>query len=76
MQEARVSGYRQITDPATGGERDQYLFSVKVARNQWGSIHFDRLDQVAPVVAMEAFAVGRDMTKTGIFRDIEPFKLV
>ncbi|CAM3529493.1 DUF4236 domain-containing protein [Halomonas lysinitropha] len=76
VQEARISGYRQITDPATGGERDQYLFSVKVTRTQWGKIHFDKLDQVDPVAAMEAFTLRRDMTKTGIFRDIEPFMLV
>ncbi|WP_163558368.1 DUF4236 domain-containing protein [Halomonas sp. NO4] len=76
VQEARISGYRQITDPATGGERDQYLFSVKVARKQWDRIHFDQLEQVDPVAAMEAFTLRRDMTKTGIFRDIEPFKLV
>lgn len=76
VQEARVSGYRQVTDPTTGGERDQYLFSVKVTREQWGRIHFDRLDQVDPVAALEAFTLRRDMTKTGIFRDIEPFKLV
>ncbi|MGM0536421.1 MAG: DUF4236 domain-containing protein [Pseudomonadota bacterium] len=76
VEEARISGYRQVTDPTTGGERDQYLFSVKVTREQWGKIHFDRLDQVDPVAAMEAFTLRRDMTKTGIFRDIEPFKLV
>ncbi len=76
VQEARVSGYRQVIDPATGGERDQYLYSVKVTREQWGRIHFDRLDQVDPVAAMEAFTLRREMTKTGIFRDIEPFKLV
>jgi hypothetical protein len=76
VQEARVSGYRQITDPATGGERDQYLYSVKVSRRQWEKIHFDKLEQVDPVAAMETFALRRDMTKTGIFRDIEPFKLV
>ncbi|WP_280553459.1 DUF4236 domain-containing protein [Halomonas sp. 25-S5] len=76
VQEARVSGYRQVNDPATGGERDQYLYSVKVTREQWGKIHFDQLDQVDPVAAMEAFTLRRHMTKTGIFRDIEPFKLV
>lgn len=76
VQEARISGYRQITDPTTGGERDQYLFSVKVTRERWNKIHFDRLDQVDPVVAMGGFTLRRDMTKTGIFRDIEPFKLV
>lgn len=76
VQEARISGYRQVTDPATGGEYDQYLYSVKVSRTQWGKIHFDKLEQVDPVAAMEAFTLRRDMTKTGIFRDIEPFKLV
>ncbi|MFW6346584.1 MAG: DUF4236 domain-containing protein [Halomonas sp.] len=76
VEEARVSGYRQVTDPATGGERDQYLFSVKVSRHQWQQIHFDRLDEVDPVQALEAFTLRRDMTRTGIFRDIEPFKLI
>jgi len=52
------------------------LFSMKTTRAQWGKIHFDNLDQVDPVAAMEVFTLRRDMTKTGIFRDIEPFKLV
>ncbi|MCE0733512.1 DUF4236 domain-containing protein [Halomonas sp. G15] len=76
VKEARVSGYRQVVDPATGAERDQYLYSVKVTRAQWEAIRFDRLDQVDPVAALEAFTLRRDMTKTGIFRDIEPLKLV
>lgn len=76
VQEARVSGYRQIIDPATGDTRDQYLYSVKVSRAQWETIHFDKLDQIDPVAAVEAFSLRRNMTKTGIFRDIEPFKLV
>ncbi len=76
VKEARVSGYRQVVDPATGAERDQYLYSVKVTRAQWETIRFDRLDQVDPVAALEAFTLRRDMTKTGIFRDIEPLKLV
>lgn len=74
VQEARVSGYRQVVDPATGGTRDQYLYSIKVTREQWNRIHFDQLKQVDPVAAVEAFTLRRDMTKTGIFRDIEPFK--
>ncbi|MBB3329168.1 hypothetical protein BDK63_000004 [Halomonas campaniensis] len=76
VEEARISGYRQVTDPATGGERDQYLFSAKVSRRQWEQIHFDRLDEVDPVQALAAFTLRRDMTRTGIFRDIEPFKLI
>lgn len=76
VQEARVSGYRQVVDPTTGGTRDQYLYSIKVTRTQWKRIHFDLLEQVDPVAAVEVFTLRRDMTPTGIFRDIEPFKLV
>ena len=76
VQEARISGYRQVVDAATGDVRDQYLYSIKVTRERWERIHFDALDQVDPVAAAEAFTLRRDMTKTGIFRDIEPFKLV
>ncbi|MEG3113521.1 hypothetical protein R3F72_00040 [Salinicola sp. 4072] len=49
---------------------------MKVTREQWGRIHFNRLDKMDPVDAMEAFTLRRDMTKNGIFRHIEPFKLV
>lgn len=76
VEEARVSGYRQAIDPATGGEFEQYLYSVKVTREQWEGIQFDSLDRVDPVAALETFTLRRDMTKTGIFRDIEPLKLV
>ncbi|MBF7051993.1 DUF4236 domain-containing protein [Halomonas sp. KAO] len=76
VKEARVSGYRQTIDPATGSESDQYLYSVKVTREQWERIGFDNLEQIDPVAALEAFTLRRDMTKTGIFRDIEPLKLV
>lgn len=76
VQEARISGYRQIVDATTGSARDQYLYSIKVTRERWERIHFGALDQIDPVAAVEAFTLRRDMTKTGIFRDIEPFKLV
>jgi len=41
-------------------------------------IVFMAVQKAAPPVtaAMEAFTLRRDMTKTGIFRDIAPFKLV
>ncbi|WP_075881860.1 DUF4236 domain-containing protein [Vreelandella massiliensis] len=76
VKEARVSGYRQVVSPATGAEKDEYIYSIKVSREQWNRIEFDKLDQVDPVAAVEAFTLRRDMTKTGIFRQIEPFKLV
>ncbi|MBB3332251.1 hypothetical protein BDK63_003145 [Halomonas campaniensis] len=53
-----------------------FCFQCRITREQWRRIHFDRLDQADPVAAMEAFILRRDMTKTGIFREIEPFTLV
>ncbi|KAE8436438.1 hypothetical protein [Vreelandella piezotolerans] len=50
--------------------------SLSATRQQWNRIHFEQLKQVDPVAAVEAFTLRRDMTKTGIFRDIEPFKLI
>ncbi|MFC3283493.1 DUF4236 domain-containing protein [Litchfieldella rifensis] len=75
VERAVVSGYRQVTDPATGDSRDQYLYTIKVARKEWERIHVDQLEQVGPAHALDAFTLRRDMTKTGIFRDIEPFGL-
>lgn len=68
-----LSGFTQITNAATGRVEDRYLYSVKVQREAWSAIHFDNLGEVDPVVAMAAFELRRDMTKTGIFRAIEPW---
>lgn len=76
VQEARISGYRHVTDPTSGDERDQYLYSIKATREQWARIHFDELDKVDAVAVVESFTLRRDMTKTGIFRDVAPFKLI
>lgn len=50
--------------------------SLSATRQQLNRIHFEQLKQVDPVAAVEAFTLCCDMTKTGIFRDIEPFKLI
>lgn len=75
MQRAVMSGYRQQLDPATGRERDQYLYSAVVTRAEWEQIDFDRLQRVDPVATLAAFKLRRDMTPTGIFRDVAPFCL-
>ncbi|WP_156500123.1 hypothetical protein [Ectothiorhodospira sp. BSL-9] len=68
-----VSAYTQRVDAATGHEEDTYVYSVYVTREQWEQIHFGALDQVEPALALERFELRRNMTKTGIFRGIEPF---
>lgn len=76
VQEARISGYRQVIDAATGNARNQYLYSIKVSRERWERLHFDALEEIDVVTEVEAFTLRRDMSRVGIFRDIEPFKLV
>jgi len=67
------SGYSQRLDPATGQRRDEYLYSVRVTRDAWARVDFGNLDAVDVVVALDAFELRRQMTRTGIFRPIEPF---
>ena len=68
-----VSGYSQRADAATGQIRDEYLVSARVARTAWGQIDFSNLESVDLPTAFEQFELRRKMTKTGIFRAIEPF---
>lgn len=68
-----VSGYSQRKSRSTGHVEDEYLFSVRIRRGQWQSINFSDLASVDPVQALERFDLRRDMTKTGVFRPIEPF---
>jgi uncharacterized protein DUF4236 len=68
-----LSAFTQVPDPATGGVGDKYLYSVRVGREAWSRIHFDNLDALDPIEALAAFELRREMSKTGIFRAIEPF---
>lgn len=68
-----LSGFTQMTNRATGRIEDRYLYSVNAKREAWRQIHFSNLEAVDPVEALAAFALRRDMTKTGIFRSIEPW---
>jgi hypothetical protein len=68
-----LSGYTQRPDPATGVEKDDYIYSVRVDRATWEKINFDALRNVDPIEALGTFEIRRNMTKTGIFKAIEPF---
>ena len=67
------SGYTQRPDPATGQVMDDYLYSVKVDRDDWEKINFDDLESVDPIEALGVFDIRRNMSKTGIFKSVEPF---
>jgi len=67
-----ISGYSQRASKATGNVDDEYLLSVKVSRNDWGRLNLENLSAIDPVEGMESFEYRRNMTKTGIFKPIEP----
>jgi len=73
VQQVIVSGYSQRLDPQTGSLVDEYLVSAQIPKSDWSRIDFDNLSQVDPVQAFDAFELRRKMTKTGIFKAIEPF---
>lgn len=67
-----LSAYSQRADKATGHVADEYLYSVRVDRERWIGIDFSNLAKLDVVDAFSRFELRRDMTKTGIFRPVEP----
>lgn len=67
-----ISGYSQRLNKATGTVEDEYLISAKILKDVWMKIDHSNLENIDPVMSFELFELIRDMTKTGIFRKIEP----
>jgi hypothetical protein len=70
---AVLSAYSQRTSKRTGHTEDQYLYSVRVSRDQWLTLNFDDAAKIDPVAVFDAFDLRRRMSKTGVFTPIEPF---
>lgn len=68
-----LSGFSQRYDSATGQVRNDYLFSVNVKRSDWERIDFQQLATMDVVESLAQFELRRQMTKTGVFKPIEPF---
>lgn len=73
VEEVSLSAYTQRADKATGHVSDHYLYSVRVERTRWKEINFAALTEIDVVEALARFELRREMTKTGVFRPIEPF---
>lgn len=73
VQEITLSGYSQRKNKATGQENDEYLYSVTVLRTQWHQIDIANLSSIDVLAAFTLFDLRRDMSKTGVFKSIEPF---
>jgi hypothetical protein len=73
IEEVVVSGYSQRANRATGVIGDEYLYSVRVNRQAWAMLNFDNLHSLDAAEALERFDLRRDMSKSGVFRAIQPF---
>jgi hypothetical protein len=73
LHEVVISGYSQRADRSTGHVSDEYLYSVRVTRPQWSQLNFDNLRELDVVEVFALFDLSRKMTKTGIFKAIEPY---
>jgi len=75
VQTALVSAYRPDLDAGTGQPTESYLYSVLVTKPQWREINFQALADIEPPATLERFELQRKMTKTGVFKPIEPFHI-
>lgn len=73
VQVALVSAYAPTIDAGTGQPTESYLYSVVVTKPQWREINFKALADIEPPSTLERFELRRKMTKTGVFKPIEPF---
>ncbi len=73
VQEITVSAYTQRSDPATGAEVDDYLYSARVSSNSWRGLDFGRIWAVDPISAFERFELKRAMDRRFNFVAIQPF---
>lgn len=70
----QFDGYTQRVSAATGRMADEYVLSVRAARDQWSRIHFGNLAAIDPVTAVEQFEHRRILQARGRLKTIQPFK--
>jgi len=74
VQQIVFSGFSQRPDKSTGQIEDQYLLSVRLARDQWSQMNFGNIPAIDLLECMTVFDLRRRMTKTGMFTPINPFE--
>ena len=68
-----ISAYSQRLSSITGNYEDEYLYSVKIQRQDWLNINLQNKDKIDPIALIGSFEIRRKMTTTGIFKPIAPF---
>ncbi len=75
VQVGLVTGVVPQIDPASGQEVDVALFSVMATRDEFTRINFAALKSIDPAESLTLFDLRRDMTKTAIFRPVNPITI-
>jgi hypothetical protein len=75
IQTVILSAYSQRVNSKTGQVGDEYLYSARVHRIDWEKINFGNLGAIDVVESLNQFELRRSMTKTGIFKPIEPLAI-
>ena len=70
-----ISGYSQRLDKSTAQIKDEYLYSIKFNKSDFSKLNFGKIELIDPIEAFNNFEHVRKMTATGIFKEIEPFKV-
>lgn len=60
-------------DPRTAHTEEMTLYALRASREAWSRINLKRLDELDVVACFELFELRRKMSKTGIFKPVEPF---
>jgi len=75
-QEVYISGFSQRRDKSTGHEGDEYLLAAGITRADWERLDFSPagLRALDVLEALTRFELRRSMSKSGIFKPIQPFE--
>lgn len=75
VRQVTLSGYSQRPNRATGHIEDEYLYSVRVSREQWTALNFTNLPGIDVCEVFTAFELRRDSGRAGKLRAIDPFSV-
>lgn len=68
IENVEISGYTQRIDKKDGHTKDDYIYSVQVARESFSNINYLKID---PVTAFQSFVHKMELSKSFIFKTIE-----
>lgn len=75
IQEITLSGYSQRLDRSTGHERDDYLYSVRLTRDQWQLLNFEAPGDIDAFDCLGRFEIQRKVLASWVMKPIEPFQV-